>query len=169
MRLGDESGLAHRPPVTEWYCSTMSAGMRPAAAERVALALAHAGMSALRARLATVGPGHCRCLVPTLRRVRSKRKLAAERSGASCVQVDLVVGAVDPEPHCRIRWAAVEIVVAIVVLVMATCTEPITCPAAITRTAPTSPPPPVSGEPNGEPIPADARPHQATTSRSFCS
>jgi hypothetical protein len=74
--------------------------------------------------------------------------LPTESGGVVCAQVDLVAGAVDPEPHSLIRWAASRssskttvIFVAIVasVPVMGYLHASITCPAAIARTVPVRP------------------------------
>jgi hypothetical protein len=103
-------------------------------------------------------------------------ELPAESSGILCAQVDLVVGAADPEPHCFICRAALEIVfqedgylVAIVASmpVMGYLHGIDHLPLPRSTAAHRSPPGADSGEPNGEPTLADIRPHQATTSHGF--
>ena len=84
--------------------------MRPRPLSAMPWSLAHARMSALRARLAAIRPSRCRTFVPALRVVDVGGELPAEGGGICCAQVDLVAGAVDSEPDRLIRWAAVEVV-----------------------------------------------------------
>jgi hypothetical protein len=87
------------------------------------------------------------------------------------VQVDLVDGVADPEPHRLIRWAALEDVGHL------RChrglhaggdylhgADHLPCRNQLSAFAAA---PADSGEPNGEPTPAGVRPHEATASHSL--
>jgi len=76
------------------YCSTTLAGMRPRSLTAIPWPVAQARMLPLRSRLAAVRPGRRRCPLP----------------GVLLAQIDLIVRAVDPEPHRLIGRAAVKIV-----------------------------------------------------------
>ena len=106
VRASDASGRRHRPPVVAWYWV-----MRPRSLSAMSWSSPRPGRSALRARLAAVGPGRCRCPLPALGACSIVRgELLAESAGVLGVQVDLVVGAADPEPHRFLRRATIEIV-----------------------------------------------------------
>ena len=89
------------------YCSTTLAGMRPRSLTAMPWPLAHARISPLRSRRAAVRPGRCRCPRSALRACSMKVRAAYGRLGVLLVQIDLVLGAVQLEPHRLIRRAPI--------------------------------------------------------------
>jgi hypothetical protein len=85
--------------------------MRPRPLSAMPWSFIHARMSALRSRLVVVLAGRCRCLLPVLRACYEiGGELLTESGGVRGAQIDLVVGAADPESHCLACRAAIKIV-----------------------------------------------------------
>src|SRR5579859_5928189 len=85
--------------------------MRPRAADRDALVFRPCPdiVAAFAARCAPYRPA---ALPPAglTGMLDERREFLAQRGGVLLVQVDLVIGAVDLEAHCLIRWPPVEII-----------------------------------------------------------
>src|SRR5262249_55564193 len=93
------------------YCLRTLAGIRPRALTEMPCSWAHARTSALRYRPAAVRGGAAAGTRAGVRGPCDKRReLAAERTCVLGVQVDLVVGAVDPERQRRGVGAVVPVV-----------------------------------------------------------
>src|SRR6266487_4508813 len=102
--------LVQRPGAAAWYCSITLAGIRPRSLTVMPWSLAHARTSPLRCR-----PAEVRAVPrPSAARLAGvldeRRELLAEGTGVRGAQVDLAVGAAEPEPHCLICRAAIQIV-----------------------------------------------------------
>jgi hypothetical protein len=102
--------------------------------------------------------------------------VAAESRGVVGVQVDLVVGAADPEPPGLVRrppsrssskTTVIFVAIEASLPVMGYLHGTITSPAVIKRYAATAAPARRFGEPTAKPTTADVRPRQATTSHGF--
>ena len=103
-------GVCQRPLVAAWYCSTTLAGMRPRALTAMPWSCAHARISPLRI-LVGCGPPRPAALSPGPAGVIDERcEIAAERRGVLGAQIDLILGAIHPEPHPSICRAPIKII-----------------------------------------------------------
>jgi hypothetical protein len=96
--------------VAALYCSATLAEIRPRSLTVMPWSFAHARMSALRSRLDAVRPGRRRGPRPARRVLDERRELPTERRGVLSAQIDLVLGAAQPEPHRLIRRASIKVV-----------------------------------------------------------
>jgi len=100
--------LVQRPVAAAWYCSNTLAGIRPRALTATPWSLAH-----LRT---WPPPGRrprrpaCGAAARLAGVLNERRELLAEGTGVLGAQVDLVVGAVESEPHSLFRRAAIQVV-----------------------------------------------------------
>jgi len=102
--------LVHRPLAAAWYCSNTLAGIRPRSLTVMPCSLAHARTSPLRCRPADVRAVRRAGPRLALRACSMNGVLLAKGTGVLGAQVDLVLGAVEPESQRLIRGAAIQVV-----------------------------------------------------------